>query len=136
VDVTVPIVERERRVMRRGRDHVHRCVDGMQLGNEALDSFSWDCSLDAQSLERLVVEVEKLISIHLGLSKESNSLLIDLFLPQERAHLTNAPTKDAHIAFDFLDTKTEKTKCFITIVYTEGRKRSIEYMSGEYYERS
>ena len=86
--------------MRRGRDHVHRCVDGMQLSNEALDSFSWDRSLDAQSLERLVVvvvEAEKLVSINLTLSKESNSLLIDLLLLQERAHLTNTPTlNDAH----------------------------------------
>ena len=79
---------------------MHRCVDGMQLSNEGLDSFSRDCSLDAQSLERLVVvieEVEKLISINLTLSKESNDLLIDLLLPQERAHLTNTRSKHAHL---------------------------------------
>ncbi len=101
MDVTLSIVERERRVMRKHshRDHVDRCVDGMQLSNEAYDSFSWDCSLDTQSLERVVVvvEVEKLISIYLSLSKESNSVLIDLLLLQERAHLTNTPTlNDAH----------------------------------------
>ncbi len=55
----------------------------MQLSNEALDSFSWDCSLDAQSLERLVVvvieEVEKLVSINLTLSKQHTSAIVLLF---------------------------------------------------------
>ncbi len=77
-----------------------RCVDGLQLSNEVLDSHSRDCSLDAQSLERLVVfvvEAEKLVSINPSLSKESNSLLIDRSLLQEGAHLTNTPRlHDAH----------------------------------------